>query len=296
LFFSPEQQSTIERVIIVLATLETGVTVEGCFGAIEPPVTNPDGTSISKRIKRRKIRGIILIAIDHKQWNVRFEDGKERVCFSTTLRLISQTNTTESECERVVDPVVANNNSGNKDSNDSNEDYSNSNTTSIDKSTEPQPVPEGSVDNERQRRNLEMQDNDNNEDGNNNNFNVNEVDEEVQQSDIIIQGYNEEVKQEEEIVEGMNHDIDFDVMDYVPIDVHVQRRQLASSEKQKLLADNWSVTKNNYVWKIVNESVPAEIQQEYEVCAVRTIDWNKFIILQSTMEEYAIESKKKSFA
>jgi hypothetical protein len=79
----------------MVAFLQSGFVVEGAFGSLEAPTTNPDGL-----IGKRRKRG-------------RFDDGVERICFSTKLRFVEDPRYqqgTEQQQATIINSVAERNN------------------------------------------------------------------------------------------------------------------------------------------------------------------------------------------
>jgi hypothetical protein len=68
--------------------LQVGVIVEGAYGQLEAPSTNPDGT-VAKRRKRGMICGVIIESFEIRKWKVWIDDGFAKICCSTKLRFVS---------------------------------------------------------------------------------------------------------------------------------------------------------------------------------------------------------------
>ncbi len=71
----------------MVAHLNVGCHVEGNYGAFLPPECNPDGTQVKRR-KRQRLEGTIVESKGEKRWLVRFDNGDEKECPSTGLKLL----------------------------------------------------------------------------------------------------------------------------------------------------------------------------------------------------------------
>ena len=71
----------------MVAHLNVGCRVEGNYGAFLPPECNPDGTQMKRR-KRQRLEGTIVESKGEKRWLVRFDNGDEKECPSTGLKLL----------------------------------------------------------------------------------------------------------------------------------------------------------------------------------------------------------------
>lgn len=75
--------------------------------------------------------------------------------------------------------------------------------------------------------------------------------------------------------------------------VHAQRRQNAKAEKERLITEQWEVTKHRVTWRVIRESTPDQDLQEYEKLGVRNVDFDKFQELR-TAPKHSVEDKKKN--
>jgi len=290
----------------MVAHLNVGCHVEGNYGAFLPPECNPDGTQMKRR-KRQRLEGTIVESKGEKRWLVRFDNGDEKECPSTGLKLLldpryhprprpapsvvggsapSVAPAANSAPSVVGDgpniPSAAANVVGVAPpfalvANATAASVPDIPSASATTSTLEEVAPRDEIDPD--------------------DINTTSTLEEVAPPDEIDPDDINMSEQIDEVLEGNNvEDNGFDVVENISSDVYQQKRRECELKKLEMIENSPPVTcksgSNQLQWKIIPDSIADCPPVEFPKLGVRDMDWRKFYELSS----FAKTSLKKESA